>query len=29
MVMFCVDVGDLNPLLPEGVPVMHRDLIKP
>jgi hypothetical protein len=28
MVMFCVDVGDLNPLLPDGVPVMHRDLFK-
>jgi hypothetical protein len=28
MVVFAVDVGDLNPLLPEGVPVMHRDLIK-
>ena len=28
MVMFAVDVGDLNPLLPDGVPVIHRDLIK-
>lgn len=28
MVFFAVDVGDLNPLLPDGVPVIHRDLIK-
>ena len=28
MVMFAVDFGDLNPLLPDGVPVIHRDLIK-
>jgi hypothetical protein len=28
MVMFAVDVGALNPLLPDGVPVMHRDLFK-
>ena len=28
MVMFTVDVGDLNPLLPDGVPVIYRDLIK-
>jgi hypothetical protein len=27
MVVFAVDVGDLNPLLPDGVPVIHRDLI--
>ena len=28
MVLFAVDTGDLSPLLPDGVPVIVRDLIK-
>jgi hypothetical protein len=28
MILFAVDVGHIDPLLPDGVPVMHRDLIR-